>query len=67
MFRYETVIRIISEGCDRLDAGDKAGAIIDSAKITDDLIVHCEPTRLYREQPVVHVPIVVCGRYLVEA
>ena len=48
MLTYETVIHIITEGYDRLDAGEKAGAIIDTSKITDDMIVRCESTRVYR-------------------
>ena len=48
MQKYETVIHIINEGYDRFDAGDKAGEIIDGSKITNDMILHCEPTRFYR-------------------
>ena len=48
MVKYETVIHIISDGCDRFEAGERSGDIIDSSKLTDDMILFCEPTRVYR-------------------
>jgi len=48
MPKYETVIHIINEGFDRYDAGEKAGDIIDGSKLTDDIVVSCDPTCIYR-------------------
>ena len=45
MPKYETIIRIINEGLDNFDAGERAGDIIDGSKLTDDIILTCEPTR----------------------
>ena len=50
MLKYETVIRIINDGDDRFDAGERAGEIINSLRITGDMILSCEPTHLYRNQ-----------------
>ena len=66
MPKYETVIHIITEGDDRLDAGDRAGEIIDSLKITDDIFLHCESTRLLKG-PMRQAPVPLseqCEQYL---
>jgi hypothetical protein len=64
--KYETVIHIINEGCDRFDAGERAGEIIDGSNITDDITLYCEPTRLYRSDAQSNAGSYV-ERYLVEA
>ncbi|MBN2453836.1 MAG: hypothetical protein JXB40_06250 [Candidatus Omnitrophica bacterium] len=48
MPKYETVIHIISEGCDRYEAGERAGDIIDGSRLAADMALFCEPTRIYR-------------------
>jgi hypothetical protein len=48
MTKYETVIHIVSEGHDRYDAGERAGDIIDGSKLAADMMLFCEPTRIYR-------------------
>ena len=50
MSRYETVIHIINEGDDSFDAGERAGEILDSLRITGDMTLYCEPTRIYRDE-----------------
>jgi len=48
MSKYETVIHIVSEGCDRYEAGERAGDIIDGSRLAADMVLFCEPTRIYR-------------------
>ncbi len=53
MKRFETVIRIITEGEDRFEAGDKAGELLCMEFIQDqNMVISCEPTR-----PIVAKPI----------
>ena len=66
MSKYETVIHIINEGDDRFDAGERAGAIIDGFHVTNDMVLSCEPTRLYRN-PMTQVVVSSSKEYLVEA
>lgn len=42
---YETIIHIITEGTDALDAGEKAGELIDISKMESGMSVNCEPTK----------------------
>lgn len=47
MLKYETVIHIISSGKDEIEAGEKAGNIVDMKKAEErGLVVECEPTRM---------------------
>ena len=44
--QYITVIRIISQGEDNFDAGDKAGSLINLSKLKNDMLIESEPTKL---------------------
>ena len=65
MLKYETVIHIINEGDERFDAGERAGATIDGFKITNDMILYCEPTRLHRNT-MQQVAVLSSEKYLVK-
>ncbi|MFH1791998.1 MAG: hypothetical protein ABH885_08485 [Candidatus Omnitrophota bacterium] len=42
---YETVISVINEGSDELEAGELAGALVDITKMESGMVVSCEATR----------------------
>ena len=50
MQQYETIIRIITNGNDAFDAGDKAGELIDVLKIQPDMDIICEPTHTFMQE-----------------
>ena len=43
--KYITIIRIVCEGQDKFDAGDRAGSIINVKNMKKEIIVDAEPTR----------------------
>jgi len=66
MAKYETVIHIINEGYDRYDAGERAGEILDGSKLTEDVMLYCEPTSIYLDDVNPRAGMSVM-RYLVES
>jgi len=48
--KYETTVRVLNEACDELEAGERAGYLIDIERMLPDTTISCDPTKIITEK-----------------
>ncbi|MBL7157037.1 MAG: hypothetical protein ISS92_02615 [Candidatus Omnitrophica bacterium] len=48
--KYETTVRVLNEACDELEAGEKAGYLVDIERMLPDTTISCDPTKMAAEK-----------------